>query len=92
MKFVPLALSIAGLLLGPVLARALHNCPHRGKVWGAFLLPLLALVSPSLQMLALGTSLGAALAAGLTAHRPLSLSFVAVSTTNLAVTLAIQGL
>ena len=77
MFLLPLALSLIGLAVGPSVARSLNNCPHRGKVWGAFLLPLFALVSPALSFQALGASLAGAVSSGLTAHRSFSSSLAA---------------
>ena len=79
MYFVPVILSILGLFIGPAVAKKLDNCPHRGKVWGAFILPLLALFYPPLQMHAVAVSFSAAVAAGLTAHGSFSVTLAAVT-------------
>lgn len=79
MAAIPLILSLLGVLIGPPIARARQACPHRGKVWGAFLTPLLALAVPSLQFQALGASLAAAVGAGLTAHKAVKQTFGVVA-------------
>ena len=78
MFILPLVLALAGIWVGRHVALARGACPHRGKVWGAFLLPLLALPVPGLQFQALAASLSAALAAGFTAHRSVQATFFAV--------------
>lgn len=82
---LPALLSLLGVVLGPPLARSRNECPHRGKVWGAFLLPLLALLYQPLQFQALGASLAGALGAGFTAHQPVktTLGVVAVLASGL---------
>lgn len=76
--FLPAILGVLGLFVGRRLALRHGACPHRGKVWGAFLLPLLALL---LMMdrapLVLLVSAGAALGAGLTAHFPIKVTLPA---------------
>ena len=78
MFLLPLALALAGIWIGRRVAMARGACPHRGKVWGAFLLPLLGLPVPGLQFQALAASMAAAVAAGLTAHRSVSATVLAV--------------
>ena len=78
MFILPLAMALAGIWIGRRVALARGACPHRGKVWGAFLLPLIFLPLPGLQFQALAVSMGAALASGLTAHRAVPATFVAV--------------
>lgn len=78
MFILPLVLALAGIWVGRRAALARGACPHRGKVWGAFTLPLLCLPVPGLQLQALGVSMGAALAAGLTAHRSVQATVAAV--------------
>ena len=77
MIFLPQLLALLGLFLGRKLAQVSGNCPHRGKVWGAFALPLLTLpfAPPSTQLLPLLVSAGAALGAGLTAHSEMPKTF-----------------
>jgi hypothetical protein len=86
MFLIPFILSLVGVLAGPPIAQAMHNCPHRGKVWGAFLTPLLAAFYAPLQILALAASLGGALGAGLTAHRSLAISVCSVLAINALLT------
>lgn len=90
MVALPWILSLVGVFIGPPIARARQACPHRGKVWGAFLMPLLALTIPSLQFQALGASLAAALGAGFTAHKPVKLTFGAVAVIGAAMTLLLK--
>ena len=78
MFILPLVMALAGIWIGRRVALARGACPHRGKAWGAFLLPLLCLPIPGLQFQALANSLGAALAAGLTAHRSVQATFLTV--------------
>jgi hypothetical protein len=90
MFILPLALAIAGIWIGRRVALARGVCPHRGKVWGAFLLPLACLPLPGLQFQALAVSLGAALAAGLTAHRSVQSTFLAVLVVGAAATAGVH--
>ena len=77
MIFLPQFLALLGLFVGRKLAQVLGHCPHRGKVWGAFGLPLLTLAfAPEpLQIMPLLVSAGAALGAGLTAHSGMPKTF-----------------
>jgi len=78
MEFLSSGLALLGALLGAKIAKMLGQCPHRGKVWGAFLLPLSCLAYPPLQPLALAASAAGALGAGLTAHGSLGRSLVLI--------------
>ena len=69
--YLPGLLGVLGLFVGRKVALMMGACPHRGKVWGAFLLPLLMLpLMMDRAPLVLLVSAGAALGAGLTAHSP----------------------
>lgn len=86
MEFFPAIFAALGLFVGRHVARRKGLCPHRGKVWGAFLLPLLLLPLMMAQApLVFMVSAGAALGAGLTAHSSIKLSLFA---TSVGVTLA----
>ena len=74
MEFLPTGLALLGALLGAKMAKMVGQCPHRGKVWGAFLLPLCCMLYVPLQPLALAASAAGALGAGLTAHGSLKRS------------------
>jgi hypothetical protein len=78
MTFLPLLLALIGIFAGRQVALKRETCPHRGKVWGSFIMPLLALPVPELQFQALAVSLTSALGAGLTAHASPRVTFVAV--------------
>ena len=82
MIVLPLLLALLGIFLGRLFALKRGECPHRGKVWGAFLLPLIGLAVPELQFQALAISLTSALAAGLTAHASVVKTFAAVLVTG----------
>ena len=89
MLALPAVLGVLGVFVGRKVALMRGACPHRGKVWGAFLLPLLALpLMMDVVPLVLMVVLGAALGAGLTAHAALRVT--ALSTT-VGVTLATVG-
>ncbi len=76
--YLPATLGVLGLFAGRQAAIARGQCPHRGKVWGAFILPLLLLPLMMQQSpLILLVSVGAALGAGLTAHSSMKVSLVA---------------
>lgn len=78
MSYLPAILGVLGLFAGRQAAMARGQCPHRGRVWGAFLLPLLLLPLMMQQSpLILLVSVGAALGAGLTAHSSMKVSLVA---------------
>lgn len=85
MLVIPALLAIFGIFAGRWYALKKGQCPHRGKVWGAFTLPLLALAVPALQIQAFAVSLAAALAAGFTAHQTIKTTLIA---TTVAVALA----
>ena len=85
---IPAYLSLLGFFMGRWYAQRQGQCPHRGRVWGAFLFPLFALAIPALQLQAILVSMAAALASGLTAHHSLKLSLVV---TLLAVIAAAVG-
>ena len=78
MTALPLLLALIGIFGGRLLTIKHGACPHRGKVWGAFTLPLLALPIPGLQFQALAVSLASALGAGFTAHASVGVTVVAV--------------
>lgn len=80
MTYLPALFGVLGLFVGRHYALKYGECPHRGKVWGAFLLPLLLLVLMMDQApLVFLVSAGAALGAGLTAHRSIKVSLVATT-------------
>jgi hypothetical protein len=90
MAFLPLLLALIGVFAGRMIALKRKTCPHRGKVWGAFTFPLVALLLPSLQFQALALSLAAALAAGFTAHRPVRTTLIAVLVAGVMATAAVH--
>ncbi len=80
MTYLPALLGVLGLFVGRHYAHKYGECPHRGKVWGAFLLPLLLLIVMMDQApLVFIVSAGAALGAGLTAHRSIKVSLPATT-------------
>lgn len=80
MTYLPALFGVLGLFVGRHTARKYGECPHRGKVWGAFLLPLLLLIVMMDQApLVFLVSAGAALGAGLTAHRSIKFSLCATA-------------
>lgn len=89
MLALPAVFGVLGVFVGRKVALMRGACPHRGKVWGAFLLPLLLLpLMMDVAPLVLMVILGAALGAGLTAHSELK---VTALSTALGVTLATLG-
>ena len=50
---IPLELSLAGLVLEPIITTKQNNCPHRGRVWGAYIPPLFAVFYAHLLLRAL---------------------------------------
>lgn len=78
LQVLPAILAVIGIFAGKRLALVIGTCPHRGKVWGAFVFPLLALPALVDQTpLPLLVSVGAALGAGLTAHEVLPKTVIA---------------
>jgi hypothetical protein len=75
--FLPQFLALVGLFVGRKLAQVMGNCPHRGKVWGASVLPLIALpfAPEPVQLMPLVVSACAAIGAGLTAHSDMPKTF-----------------
>jgi hypothetical protein len=84
MLWLPAFLAVVGLFVGRAVALWRGGCPHRGKVWGVFLLPLLVLPLGAAPLVLLVTA-AAVLAAGLTAHSRLR---VTVAFTALACAVA----
>jgi hypothetical protein len=88
MTYLPALFGVLGLFVGRHYAHKYGECPHRGKVWGAFLLPLLLLIVMMDQApLVFMVSAGAAMGAGLTAHRSIKVSLLA---TTVGVTIATE--
>ncbi len=69
------------------------QCPHRGKVWGAFILPLCLLIVMMAQApLVFMVSMGAALGAGLTAHSSMRTTLLStITAVALATLIAVKA-
>ena len=91
MNLLPAVFGLLGLFVGRRVAARHGLCPHRGKVWGAFLVPLLLLVVMMAQApLVFMVSMGAAIGAGLTAHSAMKTTLLATSAAVLAATVLAQ--
>ena len=90
MSFLPAIFGVLGLFVGRRVAVARGLCPHRGKVWGVFLLPLLLLVVMMAEApLVFIVSMGAALGAGLTAHSSMKTTLLATAVSVALATLVV---
>ena len=84
-EFIAPAIAVLGTLAGNAGFGAWGYCPHRGRVWGSVLAPLaFVALYPEWTLVWVAVAAAAVVGAGVTAHRSLGLSCLAVLVAGLA--------